>query len=270
MAQDMTESQNIHIVITKAGRKELINAEQNGIAPIVLTEVGLGTGVYTASEDQTELLQEFKRLDTIAGGAAGDSVLHINVSDASDESYTVTEVGVYTETGTLFAVYSQSAPIVQKTELSVMLLVLDMVLTNINPESVEIGDINFLYSHATTARPGIIELATHEEVRAGVDGTRAVTPATLLKSFVHEYGEAGIQELSGGMMVQWGKAQIAPDGSTQIVFPATFPNAAYGAWAISATDVFAAYGVASLTAGNVSFKHNANGGLESYWLAIGR
>lgn len=57
----------INILITDAGLAEVINAEQNGTAPVVLTEVGLGTGQYTPSADQTALKSEFKRLSTIAG-----------------------------------------------------------------------------------------------------------------------------------------------------------------------------------------------------------
>lgn len=37
------------IFVTNAGIQEVINAEQNGTAPVVLTQVGLGTGQYTPS-----------------------------------------------------------------------------------------------------------------------------------------------------------------------------------------------------------------------------
>ena len=76
----------INILITDAGLAECINAEQTGTAPVVLTEVGLGTGQYTPSPDQMVLKNEFKRLSTIAGGSSGDNAIHITASDESDDA----------------------------------------------------------------------------------------------------------------------------------------------------------------------------------------
>ena len=50
------------ILITDAGLAEVVNAEQSGTAPVVITEVGYGTGQYTPTNDQTALKEEFKRL----------------------------------------------------------------------------------------------------------------------------------------------------------------------------------------------------------------
>ena len=49
------------IIVTDAGIEEVINAERNGTAPVVLTQVGFGTGQYTPTHDQTALHEEFKR-----------------------------------------------------------------------------------------------------------------------------------------------------------------------------------------------------------------
>ena len=130
----------INIVITDAGLAEIVNAEQTGTAPVVLTEVGLGTGQYEALPSQTALTGEFKRVQAVAGGALGDNALHLSVHDDSDSVYTVFELGVYTANGTLFAVYSQPVPIIQKAAPAHMLLALDMVLTNVDPDSVTVGD----------------------------------------------------------------------------------------------------------------------------------
>ena len=53
------------ILITDAGLAEVVEAEQGGFAPVVITEVGYGTGQYTPTNDQTTLKEEFKRLTTI-------------------------------------------------------------------------------------------------------------------------------------------------------------------------------------------------------------
>ena len=65
------------ILITDAGLAEVVEAEQGGFAPVVITEVGYGTGQYTPTGDMTALKEEFKRLTTIAGGAVGDNVIHL-------------------------------------------------------------------------------------------------------------------------------------------------------------------------------------------------
>lgn len=295
----------VPITITDAGLAEVVNAEKNGTAPVVLTTISIGTGQYTPKPDQTSMLAKFKDFDTISGGAAGDNVIHVSIQDDSIDSYTVYEIGVFTDSGTLFAVYSQNTPIIQKASAAHMLLAMDMVLTNVNPDSVAVGDMNFALNPATTTRQGIVELATSEEVASGTDGSRAVTPATMiartattgrtglvelatnaetitgtdtaravtpasmLAAFIREHGATGSQKIPGGFMMQWGKALIAPDGTTNIVFPATYLNKTVGAWAISADNVQPSFSVATLTNGSVNFKHNGNGGVLSFWFAIG-
>ena len=129
------------IVLTNAGIAELINAEQTGTAPVELVQVGLGTGKYDASATQTALSAEFKRLSTISGGAAGDNVIHLFVTDTSSDAYSAYEVGIYTESGTLLgAVSSRTEPIVQKASGSTALLAIDFVLTNADPDSITVGD----------------------------------------------------------------------------------------------------------------------------------
>lgn len=296
---------NINIVITNAGLAEIVNAEQTGTAPVVIKEIGLGTGQYTASVTQTALRSEFKRVQAVAGGAIGDNALHLSVHDSGNDSYAVYELGVYTASGTLFAVYSQSVPIIQKAAASHMLLAIDMVFTNVNPESVTVGDTNFQLNSATTTRQGIVELATGDEVQAGSDSTRAVTPATLktltattgrtglvelatsaeaitgtdgsraltpsamVAAFVRAHSTSGYQKLPGGMILQWGRASIAQDGSTRIAFPIAFPSACVFGDALSMTTVIPAYAIATMESAAIYFRHSGNGAIDSAWFAIG-
>lgn len=185
----------INILITDAGLAEVINSEQTGTAPVVLTEVGLGTGQYTPSPDQTALKSEFKRLSTIAGGSIGDNAIHLTANDESDDAYTVYEFGVYTASGTLFAVFSQPVAILQKAAAAHALLAMDIVVTNIDPDSVAVGDTNFQLNSATTTKQGIVELATAAEVVAGTDGFRAVTPSALTARTA-TIGRTGLVELA--------------------------------------------------------------------------
>lgn len=296
----------IPMIITAAGLAECINAEQNGTAPVVLTKVGLGSGQYTATATQTALHETFKEITTIAGGATADNQIHISVYDDSADSYVVHEVGVYTASGTLFAVSSQLKPMIEKASSSLMMFAIDVTLSNLNPDTITVGDTNFQLNYATTemagvvelatdgetingtdslravtpaalhaktataGRRGLVQLATDAETIAGTNATKAITPAAMLAAFVREHGETGYQKFPGGLIVQWGKAQIAPDGKTAIKLPVTFPNEALDALPISTDDVQVSYSLHSLTKGAVSFKHNGNGGVFVKWLAVGR
>lgn len=166
------------ITITDAGLAELLNAELSGF-DMLLPRAGFGSGQYTATADMTALKAEFKRLDTVAGGPVGDNIIHLTITDGSKDSYTVYEVGVYTETGALFAVYSQTTPILQKASGAVVSLSLDIRVTDGNPEVIKVGDTVFANPPATSEIQGIVELATAEETIAGKDSFRAVTPAAL-------------------------------------------------------------------------------------------
>lgn len=198
---------SVKLVVTDAGIAEVINAEADGTAPVKLTEIGLGTGKYTATGGQEALVSEFKRLDTVAGGAVGTNIIHVTVTDDSDASYAVYEIGLYTESGTLFAVYSQSLPIIQKASAALMMLSLDIALTNLSNTSVTFGDTDFTMAPATTDNQGIAELATHEEVQAGTDDTRIVTPAGLKSAMdgrTASDSQTGLVELATTAEVQAG------------------------------------------------------------------
>lgn len=293
------------ILITDAGLAEVVAAEQGGFAPVVITEVGYGTGQYTPTGGMTALKEEFKRLTTIAGGAVGDNVIHLQARDDSADAYTVYEVGLYTASGTLFAVCSQTVPIIQKASQSQALLAIDLAVTDFSADSVAFGDTNFLNPPATTTTLGVVELATNEETIAGTDGTRAVTPKSLsartstesrtgliriavpaevlagkdnakavtpyglLYAFLKNHGDSGFQKFPNGLIVQWGKASIVADGSTVVAFPVAFPTGAVFANATPTGDVAADFVATGLTKGNATFQHNANGKVSALWMALG-
>lgn len=294
------------LIITDAGFAEVVNAEKNGTAPVLLKSVGVGTGKYEASASQTALQSEIKRLDAISGGGIGDNIIHITLHDNSADAYVVYEVGIFTEAGTLFCVYSQNTPIVQKSAGSELLFAFDIVLANINAESLTIGDTNFLISSATTERQGIVELATGDETAAGTDGTRAVTPASLISrtattarrglvelatiaetaagtdaeravtpqglysAFGKQHLETGFQKIAGGLVIQWGRALVANgDNGTNVVFPTAFPAKCASVVAVSIDNVAVSFRSISAGTGGVTLRHNGNGGVNAYWIAVG-
>lgn len=179
------------IVITDAGLAEVLNATHTGTSLVALTGIGLGTGQYVASADRTSLQAEFKRLSTLAGGVVDDDLIHFTVLDDSADAYSVYEFGVYTESGTLFAVYSQATPIVEKAPGSQAMLAIDIKLADISATNLSIGETNFVMAPATTEQMGLVELATKEEGIAGMSNRLAMTPYVTKETIDDRFRKVG-------------------------------------------------------------------------------
>ena len=183
------------VVVTSAGLAALINAEQNGSLPVKITKFGLGTGNYTPTTDKTALQSQFKEITALSGGAVGDNVIHVTMTDASSDAYTANEVGVYLEDGTLFALSSQPVgAILQKAAGSQAMLSLDLVLQG-GTEGVTVsGDTNFFNPPATTTTAGVVQLASLAEITAGTNTTKSCTPMGVF-NFVKNYVASAIDGL---------------------------------------------------------------------------
>lgn len=170
----------LQITITDAGRAEIINAQNTGTDPVVIAEIGLGTGQYVPAESQTALVAEFKRLTTFGGTVVAADTISIAIRDDSADVYEVSEFGLYTASGTLLAVYSVvGTPFFDKAAQSILLLAVDIKLTTLDAAALTFGDINFVNPPATETVMGVAELATAAEVQTGTDTERIVTPAGL-------------------------------------------------------------------------------------------
>ncbi|WP_213151772.1 gp53-like domain-containing protein [Stutzerimonas balearica] len=186
------------ITITDAGRAEIINAQNTGTGPVTITEIGFGTGQYTPTKTLTALQAQVKRVSSIAGQAVAADTIHVMAMDESSAAYNVGEFGLFSEKGTLIAVFSQPAAsgwIIQKAGASTLLLATDIILESLNATSITFGDISFINPPATTTVQGVVELATPEETQIGTDGTRAVTPVGL-KSLTASTTRAGLVQLN--------------------------------------------------------------------------
>lgn len=179
----------LQITITDAGRAEVINANNTGTGPVTIAEIGVGTGQYTPSPTQTALTIETKRLNTIAGQVVADDTIHVTIKDETADAYTVNEVGLYTDSGTLFAVYSDPVnPIAQKAGASALLLAVDIVLGTLDASSLTFGDTSFAMPPASETVAGIAEIATQTETDAGTDDQRIVTPKKLAGAINQKFG----------------------------------------------------------------------------------
>ena len=205
----------MNIVLTNAGLQKVINAEQTGTAPVVISQIAFGSGQYTANASQIALQNEIKRLPVISGGTDNAHSIHVAAQDTSSDSYSVYEFGLFLSDGTLFAIYSQTGtPILQKTISSVAQFECGIMLQGVNAQSISFGDVSFSYPYATEENAGIAEIATTAEAQAGTDKTRFVTPFTL-QQVTATTGRKGVVELATAA-----EAQAGTDSSRALT-PAT-------------------------------------------------
>lgn len=197
------------LTITDAGRAEIINAVNTGTGPVTIIEVGLGTGTSATSASQTALETETKRLPTIAGQVVADDTIHVTIKDETTDVYDVTEFGLFTDSGTLFAVYSQPANIIQKGSGSTLLLSVDVVLESLDAGSLTFGDVSFSNPPASETVAGVSKIATQAETDAGTDDVRIVTP----KKLAARLGDAGFPSGTVMLFVQ----AAAPTGWTKSI-----------------------------------------------------
>ncbi|EED9388561.1 phage tail protein, partial [Salmonella enterica subsp. enterica] len=158
---------NLVITITDAGRAEIVNAANTGTEKVLISQIGIGSGTNPSTPTQTALQNEIKRLTTFGGTIVASDVIHVSVKDTGSDAYEVHEVGLYTDKGTLFAVYSQAAPILEKTASSIMLLAVDVTLQTLDTDNITFGDIEFVNPPASEKTVGVSRFATDTEAAKG-------------------------------------------------------------------------------------------------------
>lgn len=170
----------LNFIITDAGRQAAIDADALGIK-LTITEVGYGTGNWSPDKTATALQNEFKRL--VAGGGENLAPLyvHIAVTDQSSDTYQANEVGIYAG-DVLFAIWSKGLqPDMDgpgKINTGDSAFVFDLLLENVPPDSVTVGDANFSVPLSTEKKAGVITTASQGELEA-FTGNGAIIPPKL-------------------------------------------------------------------------------------------
>lgn len=168
--------------VTTAGRAALVNAANTGTLPVLVSQVGVTATAFTAAADGSDLALpgELKRLVTFSGAAVADDTIHAVIRDDSADVYTLRGFALYLADGTLFGLYGQADPILEKSAGAMMLLASDVIFADIDAASLTFGNTDFLNPPATIDTAGVVELANDAETIAGTDAVRAVTPKGLL------------------------------------------------------------------------------------------
>lgn len=172
---------SLPIVITDVGMAELL-ASQVTTQVLSLDAVLLGSASYVPTSAATSLVAQFKVIDgaQLSGSVLSDqSVIHITITDASNEVYSINEIGVRSASGALFAVYSQIGdPIFVKTANTTLMLAFDIIIKTGSLDNVVIDSPTFGYPQATLSQLGIAKLATQVDVDNN-DNQTIVTPDIL-------------------------------------------------------------------------------------------
>ncbi|WDB44927.1 tail fiber protein [Escherichia albertii] len=161
--------------MTDAGRQELVNANKTGTNKVEIVSVGLGSRYYVTSTSQTNITNEIKRLTTIGGKVVSPDTIHVTAKDDSKDEYVVHTIGLYTNKGTLFAVYSQEQAIINKASSTIALISSDIAIKTLDTKNITFGDIEFINPPATETVVGVARFANEQEIEAGTDDSLAVS-----------------------------------------------------------------------------------------------
>jgi hypothetical protein len=167
------------LVMTTGGLERFTAAQLDDDVDLTITEVGLTAATFVVAPTLTALPGEFRRIDTLSGDQIGDNIIHLLVRDEAAVAYTVRGFGLFLADGTLFAVYGQDDPIVEKAIGSTTLHAIDIAFPTADINAITFGDTNFLNAPATTETAGVARKATQAEVTAGAAADPFVTPLTL-------------------------------------------------------------------------------------------
>nr|WP_321460373.1 phage tail protein [uncultured Cohaesibacter sp.] len=101
----MTTMSAISPTLTMAGLRAVFNASNDGLTAQI-THIALGSSQYTPSGSETALKSEQARIPVAAGRYVDDYNIEVSALLDTDTGFTVAEVGLILEDGTLLAVWS--------------------------------------------------------------------------------------------------------------------------------------------------------------------
>ena len=168
----------LKITITDAGRAALINANKSGTRSVSIVSVGISGTSITADKSASSLPDEIKRISTISGKVTALDAIHLTAKDDGSDVYTIRSFALYLDDGTLFAIYGQSSPILEKSAAAMLLLQLDIRFADIDAAQLQFGNLDFINPAATEKTAGVTRLTGLGEAEQSVENI-AVSPVEL-------------------------------------------------------------------------------------------
>lgn len=196
------------IIITTAGLNALPNAQNTGVSNVVIASMGVSPTQIAATAATNAIPGEVKRIAGVSGQVVADDQIYVSAADQTEDTYVVRTIGLYLDTGVLFAVYSQAAPLLEKAGPAMAVLEAAIKLSSPQANAIEFSGGGWLNPQASETVQGVLRLATETEARAGTNTTRAVTPKGL-KGAIDVVVAWINQEFNGIAQALAGKAAVA-------------------------------------------------------------
>lgn len=167
------------IIITTAGLQALVNAQNTGVSNVVVAALGVSPNQVAVTAATTAIPGEIKRIPGVAGMVTAEDTIYVSAADQTQDTYTVRTVALYLSDGTLFAAYSQAAPLVEKAGPSQAVLEASVKLSAPLAGAIQFEGGGWVNPPASETVAGVLRLATVDEAVAGVNHSKAVTPKGL-------------------------------------------------------------------------------------------
>ena len=213
----------LNLIITNAGASAL--AQAGSVGPVALSQIAVGSGIWTPDVTATALHTQVAEFAAVGSVSATAGMIHVTAEDSTGAAYTCYEMGIFTSTGILFAIYSQDTPIFVKASGSAGLIACDFVISGLPAGAVTVGVATFQYPPATEEAQGVAAIATTADVAGGADNTTIVTPAKLVAwvSSLFLKASNALSELSANAAVARGNLGLGTAATQNI--PPAFPGA---------------------------------------------
>jgi hypothetical protein len=194
--------------ITNAGRAAMVDPAGGGTRTVRIAAAGLTQAVFVAAPTLEALPGEFKRIATVSGLPVSPDTVHLTLRDSGTDAYAVRGFALYLDDDTLFAVYSQVEPILEKAAAATFYVAIDWKLAAADAAAITFGDTTFLNPPATEEVRGVAELASVVEALAGLVADKIITPATLAQVLAG-YVNAAQLGAAGGVATLGGDGKLA-------------------------------------------------------------
>ncbi|WEK38685.1 MAG: hypothetical protein P0Y50_08975 [Candidatus Brevundimonas colombiensis] len=145
----------------------------------MIASLGISPTQIAATAATAAIPGEVKRIAGVAGQVVADDQFYISAGDQTEDTYTVRTIGLYLNTGVLFGVYSQAAPLLEKAAPAMAVLEAAIKLSSPQANAITFTGGGWLNPQASETVQGVLKLAPVDEVVLGADHSKAVTPKGL-------------------------------------------------------------------------------------------
>lgn len=190
----------LQLNIYPQGRDAIVNLPNTGTNAVQITHIGVTATAFDPNDYPMALPGELKRLTTFGGVTVAPDTIHVTLRDDSADSYSLRGFALYLADGTLFAMFGQAGVILEKSTQAVLLLSSDIRFVDIDANSIEFGDANFVNPPATTTVMGVTQYATNPEALAGAVDNRSITASALKYVLDSRFGLFAPTEFMKGLL----------------------------------------------------------------------